>query len=113
MDGSLSRWNSHAGSEDLAMTEVLDRLRAAKEKADKDGIVRRQYLAYVDDRTKCGGWSSSDVEEYREEVRRIMSEGTDDEKLAAREFWASEYLIDGSDENSVNARIRKQIEESK
>lgn len=95
------------------MTEVLDRLRLAKEKADKDGIVRRQYLAYVDDRIKHGGWSSSDVEEYREEVRRIMSEGTDDEKLAAREFWASKYSTAESDENSVNARIRKQIEGNK
>lgn len=95
------------------MTEVLDRLRVAKEKADKDDAVRKHYTAYVDDRTNHGEWSAEDVAEYREEVRRIMSEGTDDEKAAAREFWASKYRNEPPEEPSINARIRKQIEASK
>ena len=49
---------------------------------------QRNYLAYVADRVAHGGWGNDDVAEYREAVGNIMANGTDDEKLAARQFWA-------------------------
>lgn len=91
------------------MTEVLDRLRIAKEKADKYGFV----LAYVEDRKSNGGWTTEDVSEYREEVKRIMADGTEDEKEAAISFWALKASENKRPEVGADARIRKQIKEGK
>lgn len=95
------------------MTEVLDRLRVAKEKADKDGAVRENYLAYVEDRKSNGGWTTEDVSEYRGEVKRIMADGTEDEKEAAISFWALKASENKCPEVGADARIRKQIKEGK
>lgn len=67
---------------------ALERLKAAKASADKSQIDRENYAAYITDRRMNGGWTQADVDEYRNEVERIMKAGTDDEKIAAREFWA-------------------------
>lgn len=67
---------------------ALERLKAAKASANKSQIDRENYAAYVADRKRNGGWTQSDADEYRMEVERIMKTGTDDEKAAAREFWA-------------------------
>lgn len=67
---------------------ALEKLKAARATADKSQIDRKNYAAYVADRKRHGGWSQSDVDEYRMEVERIMKSGTDEEKAAAREFWA-------------------------
>lgn len=47
----------------------------------------RKAAGYVEDRI-AHGWTATDVVEYRGEVARIRKTGTDDEKLAAMEFWA-------------------------
>ncbi len=91
------------------MTIDLDRLRAAKAKADGSEKDRDNYAAYVAERVENGGWSDADVAEYREEVGRIMKSGTADEKVAAREFWAHKVKNMGP-ERGINARIRAQIE---
>ena len=67
---------------------ALERLKAAKASADKSQIDRENYAAYVADRKRNGGWTQDDADEYRMEVERIMKAGTDDEKAAARAFWA-------------------------
>lgn len=73
----------------MATTDAMARLQAAKNRADADQRVRDGYEFYVQYRVEHGGWTNSDVQEYREEVKRIMSVGTEDEKLAAQEFWDS------------------------
>lgn len=67
-------------------SDMLDRLRAVKTKADDKANDRENYAAYVADRIDTG-WSSADVDEYRSEVGRIMASGTAEEKEAACEFW--------------------------
>ena len=70
------------------MTDALARLRAVKDKTDGIEVERKNYAAWVADRVENGGWTPEDVAEYRAEVARIKKSGTDDEKLAATEFWA-------------------------
>jgi hypothetical protein len=87
-------------------TDMLDRLKAAKAKADGGENDRANYAAYVADRVE-NGWPESDVAEYRAEVGRIMATGTEDEKTAAREFWA--HKATANPETGINARIRASI----
>ena len=90
-------------------TDLIERLRAAKGKADDSEKDRANYAAYVADRIDAG-WSDEDVAEYKAEVKRIMSVGTEDEKSAAREFWAHKAGGRRS-EHGVNDRIRASIED--
>jgi hypothetical protein len=92
------------------VSDAIERLKLVKSRADSDEIDRQNYSAYVADRIE-NGWSVDDVAEYRTEVKRIMATGTEDEKLAAREFWASKVLP--KPEEGINARIRASIAEDK
>jgi len=87
-------------------TDMLEKLRAAKDRADSSEIDRKNYAAYIADRIE-NGWSAEDVAEYKAEVGRIMTEGTDDEKAAAREFWA--HKRHRNPEVGINERIRASI----
>jgi len=89
--------------------DAFARLRAAKDKADDGELAREQYRAYVADRVEHGGWSAADVAEYRAEVGRIMESGSDDEKLAARQFWVSKIAEFGNSARGVTQRIRESI----
>lgn len=89
-------------------TDFMERLKAVKSKADGDEQTRENYSAYVADRV-ANGWTPADVAEYRAEVGRIMSEGTEDEKAAAREFWAHKAQRKAPEDGS-DARIRARIE---
>lgn len=73
-------------------SDLISRLSAVKVEADGESADRENYAAYVADRIEYGGWSADDVAEYKAEVGRIMAEGTDDEKAAAREFWAGKKI---------------------
>lgn len=87
-------------------TDMLEKLRAAKDRADSSEIDRKNYAAYIADRIE-NGWSAEDVAEYKAEVGRIMTEGSDDEKAAAREFWAHKRCRNS--EVGINERIRASI----
>lgn len=87
-------------------TDMLERLKATKAKADSSEIDRSNYAAYVAGRME-NGWTDADVAEYRAEVGRIMTSGTADEKAAAREFWA--HKATANPETGINARIRASI----
>ena len=91
-------------------TDSLSRLHSAKEKADKGQLSRRNFEAYVTSMTEFG-WSEADVAEYKAEVERIMRSGTDDEKAAAREFWAEK--ASGNPAVGVNQRISRSIADEK
>lgn len=88
-------------------SDLLSRLAAVKGEADGDAEAREDYRAYVAGRV-ADGWTEEDVAEYKAEVGRIMAEGSDDEKAAAREFWASKRLPVGV-EAGVERRIRASI----
>ena len=89
---------------------ALERLKEVKSQADKAQQDRDNYKAYVADRKENGGWTDADVAEYRAEVERIMKSGTDDEKVAASEFWA---LKSKQSAPNINARIRRSIEQGR
>ena len=90
---------------------ALERLKAVKSQADKAQQDRDNYAAYIADRKEYGGWTAADVAEYRAEVERIMKSGTDDEKVAASEFWAEKAKQ--SQAAGINARIRRSIEQGR
>ena len=90
---------------------ALERLKVVKSQADKAQQDRDNYAAYVADRKENGGWTSSEVAEYRAEVERIMKSGTDDEKAAASEFWAMKAKQ--SQSSGINARIRSSLKQAK
>ena len=87
------------------MTDALTRLLAAKTNADKLATDRKNFAAYLQDRIEHG-WDTVDVEEYREEVSRIMKSGTADEKAAAASFWdvKAQQIIGAA--QGINERIR-------
>ena len=87
-------------------TDMLERLKAAKQKADGGETDRSNYSAYVADRIEAG-WTDADVSEYKSEVGRIMTIGTEEEKQAAREFWA--HKAKANTETGINQRIRASI----
>lgn len=91
-------------------TDMLERLKAAKAKADDGQQDRANYAVYVADRME-NGWSSDDAAEYRAEVGRIMAEGEEDEKAAAREFWA--HKAAHKPQVGINQRMRSSISEEK
>lgn len=68
----------------------LEKLAATKASADGKKADRDNYALYVRDCVEHRGWTPAHVAEYRAEVARIMKSGTEDERLAAREFWAYE-----------------------
>jgi hypothetical protein len=91
--------------------DALARLRAAKERADSDEQTKANYDAYLADRVANGGWTNADFAEYRREANRIMDEGTEEEKTAAREFWASKAAEIGPEvgaHNRICARIAQE-----
>ena len=90
---------------------ALERLKAVKSQADKAQQDRDNYAAYIADRKENGGWTASDVAEYRAEVERIMKSGTDDEKAAASEFWAMKAKQ--SQSSGINDRIRSSLSQAK
>lgn len=87
------------------MTDALTRLIAAKTNADKLATDRKNFAAYLQDRIEHG-WDSVDVEEYREEVSRIMKSGTADDKAAAAEFWELKAVQIIGAAQGINERIR-------
>ena len=93
-------------------SELMNRLASAKGRADATKRVRHDYRAYVADRVENGGWSERDVDEYRAEVGRIMERGTDDEQVAAREFWAAK-AGGAISAIGINDRIAARIKEQK
>lgn len=94
------------GLMDRALAEAQAKIESAEYKLEMD---RENYAAYVQDRID-DGWNKADVKEYRDEVKRIMQSGTDDEKSAASEFWAHkrEQMIGSA--KGINERIRADIE---
>jgi hypothetical protein len=97
------------GLMDRVLAEAQAKIESAEYKLEMD---RDNYAAYVQDRIESG-WSKADVKEYRDEVKRIMQSGTDDEKAAASEFWAHkrEQMIGSA--KGINERIRADIEAKK
>lgn len=73
---------------------------------------RQNYQSYVTDRIESGCWTTEDVDEYRCDVERIMQRGTDDEQVAAREFWAAKAVC-AIPAIGVNDRIKARIKERK
>lgn len=59
------------------MSNPLDRLRGVKEKADTTDETRRLYQRFVTKAKNIMGWSETDVAEYAELVKTIMT-GSDD-----------------------------------
>ena len=94
------------GLMDRALAEAQAKIESAEYKLEMD---RENYAAYVQDRID-DGWNKADVKEYRDEVKRIMQSGTDDEKAAASEFWAHkrEQMIGSA--RGINERVRADIE---
>lgn len=94
------------GLMDRALAEAQANIESAEYQLEMD---RENYAAYMQDRIESG-WTKADVKEYRDEVKRIMKEGTDDEKSAASEFWAHkrEHMIGSA--RWINERIRADIE---
>lgn len=88
-------------------SDLISRLSAVKAEADGENTDRENYRAYVADRVEHGGWSAEDVAEYKAEAGRIMTDGTDDEKDAAREFW--EHKRHRNPDVGINDRIRASI----
>ncbi len=88
-------------------TDMLEGLKAAKQKADDGETDRSNYAAYVADRLE-NGWSADDAAEYKAEVGRIMATGTEGEKRAAREFWAHKAETRPA-ECGINQRIRADL----
>lgn len=70
------------------MSDALERLRAAKARADESANDLEAMEAYVADRIAHGGWSANDAAEYRDAASAILRSGSDDEIRAAREFWS-------------------------
>jgi hypothetical protein len=97
------------GLMDRALAEAQAKIESAEYKLEMD---RENYAAFVQERID-DGWSPADVNEYRDEVKRIMLSGTDDEKAAASEFWAHkrEQMIGSA--KGINERIRADIEAKK
>jgi hypothetical protein len=97
------------GLMDRELAEAQAKIESAEYKLEMD---RENYAAYVQDRVESG-WAPADVKEYRDEVKRIMKSGTDDEKAAASEFWAHkrEQMIGSA--KGINERIRADIEAKK
>jgi hypothetical protein len=97
------------GLMDRELAEAQAKIESAEYKLEMD---RENYAAYVQDRVESG-WTPADVKEYRDEVKRIMKSGTDDEKAAASEFWAHkrEQMIGSA--KGINERIRADIEAKK
>jgi len=91
-------------------TDSISRLHSAKATADQVQTDRDNYAAYVESMRESG-WADAEVSEYRAEVERIMVSGTDDEKVAAREFWRDSTAA-GS-ECGINSRIIRSIADEK
>ena len=87
----------------------LAKLQEIKRKADQEQRDRDNYKAYISDRL-ANGWTKDDLTEYRQEVERIMSSGTDDEKLAASEFWESKRH---NPEEGINDRIKASLRQER
>ena len=92
------------------MTDLIEKLRLVKNQADSAEQDRQNYQAYIADRVERGGWTKSDVAEYRAEVAKIMAGDDDDAKRAAREFWALKRTGKSS---GINHRIKQAIDLAK
>lgn len=91
---------------------AADTLRALAGKKANIDVNRANYHAYVADRVECGGWTPEDSAEYHRNVASVMRSGTDDEKAAAREFWAAKAVC-AIPAIGVNDRIKARIKERK
>lgn len=87
-------------------TSALSRLRNAKQNADSVADDRDNYALYVAERVECGGWAPEDVNEYRAAVGVVMHSGTEDARLAAREFWALKAKDSSFCATGINDRIK-------
>lgn len=87
------------------MSNALERLRAAKVRADESANDAEAMEAYIDDRIKNGGWSDADAQEYRDAASSILHSGSNDAIQAAREFWKS--ALSAGPVAGINERIRK------
>ena len=84
--------------------EVADKaIQAARSMTD-----RELYLSAVSVFKASGYWSDGDLMEYRDTVKKIMSDGSDDDKEAAVEFWRS---LNAKPEIGINGRIRAENQE--
>lgn len=84
--------------------EAIERLRAAKARADESANDISEMDRYIADRLSHGGWSANDAAEYRDAASAVLRSGSDDEIRAAREFW-SDALATGA-AVGINQRIR-------
>lgn len=91
---------------------AADTLRALAGKKANIDVNRANYHAYVADRVECGGWTPEDSAEYHRNVASVMRSGTDDEKAAAREFWALKAVC-AVPAIGINDRIKARIKEQK
>lgn len=92
--------------------EILDERRKMEAVAANDDD-RANYSGYVADRV-ANGWTASDVAEYKKAVSALMQSGSDDDKLAARQFWslkATERAY--SSAAGINGRVRYSIAQAK
>lgn len=89
------------------MTDALERLRAAKIRADSstdDLVTMERYIA---DRRDSGKWTEQDADEYRAIVTEMLRIGPESDRIAAREFWAS--VLGYPAVSGINERIRRAI----
>jgi len=89
------------------MSNALERLRAAKARADESANDISEMDKYIADRLAHGGWTANDAAEYRDAVSAILRDGSDDEILAAREFWKNALATGPA--AGINQRIRSAI----
>lgn len=89
---------------------AIELLKIAKQKSDNLQTDRDNYAAFVAAMVEYG-WSDADVSEYKLEVGRIMKHGTDEEKLAASQFWSN--FVGSNPASGINARIRDSINKQK
>ncbi len=87
------------------MSNALERLRAAKVRADESVNDAEAMDAYINDRIKHGGWSDADAREYRDAVSSILHSCSNGAIQAAREFWKS--TLSAGPVEEINERIRK------
>lgn len=74
---------------------------------------RANFAAYVADRVE-NGWSHADVSEYKSAVGEMMRSGSDDDKLAARQFWSAKAVDRAySSAAGVTDRIKASIAQAR
>ena len=80
-----------------------EQLRALAE-SKGDAEIDRALFSNVMAQFRAQGWTEHELAEYRSVVGDLMRTGSDDEKQAAREFWAERGWNSAL---GINARIRE------